>query len=49
MEEKIMGYDHQRIKSNAKLFYKNNMGNSILTVVIQLGMSIGISFGMSLV
>lgn len=25
MEEKIMGYDHQRIKSNAKLFYKNNM------------------------
>lgn len=44
-----MGYDHQRIKSNAKLFYKNNMGNSILTVVIQLGMSVGISFGMSLV
>ena len=41
-----MGYDHYRIKSNAKLFYKNNMGTSILSVLIQLGMSLGMTFCM---
>lgn len=29
-----MGYDHLRIKSNAKLFYKYNTGNSILVSLI---------------
>lgn len=43
-----MGYDHYRIKSNAKLFYKNNMGNSILSVLIVLGVSFGASQVMSI-
>lgn len=32
-----MGYDHLRIKSNAKLFYRNNQGRSIAAVLILLG------------
>ncbi|MDE6762717.1 MAG: DUF975 family protein [Oscillospiraceae bacterium] len=32
-----MGYDHQRVKSNAKLFYKNNTGSSILAVLMFFG------------
>ena len=32
-----MGYDHLRIKSNAKLFYKNNQGWSIVAALILLG------------
>ena len=32
-----MGYNHLRIKSNAKLFYKNNQGWSIVAVLILLG------------
>lgn len=36
-----MGYDHNRIKSNAKLFYKNNTGNSILSILIFLGVTMG--------
>lgn len=41
-----MGYDHQRIKSNARLFYKNNTGNSILSILIFFGMIVAI--GMAL-
>lgn len=36
-----MGYSHERIKSNAKLFYKNNTGSSILSVLIFLGVTFG--------
>ncbi len=42
-----MGYDHNRIKSNARLFYKNNQGNSILSILIMLGVSFGASYVMS--
>ncbi|MDE7289409.1 MAG: DUF975 family protein, partial [Oscillospiraceae bacterium] len=31
-----MGYDHDRIKSNARLFYKNNTGSSILTGIFRI-------------
>ena len=31
-----MGYDHYRIKSNARLFYKNNAGSSILTGIFRI-------------
>lgn len=41
-----MGYDHQRIKSNARLFYKNNTGNSILSVLIFLGMIVAIGIAL---
>ena len=34
-----MGYDHYRIKSNARLFYQNNKSEAILTVLLQLGTS----------
>lgn len=43
-----MGYDHYRIKSNAKLFYKNNMGNSILSILIFLGMAMAVGMALSL-
>lgn len=36
MEEIIVGYDHDRIKSNARLFYKNNTGSSILTGIFRI-------------
>lgn len=36
MEENTMGYDHDRIKSNARLFYKNNTGSSILTGIFRI-------------
>lgn len=39
-----MGYDHLRIKSNAKLFYRNNQGYSILAVLILL--AVPYAFGM---
>lgn len=39
-----MGYDHLRIKSNAKLFYSNNQGYSILAVLILL--AVPYAFGM---
>lgn len=42
-----MGYDHNRIKSNARLFYQNNQGNSILSVLIFLGVTFGASYAMS--
>ena len=29
-----MGYNHQRIKANARTFYKNNSGRSVVTVLI---------------
>lgn len=32
-----MGYNHDRIKANARLFYKNNMGSSIITQLIYFG------------
>lgn len=44
-----MGYDHYRIKSNAKLFYKNNQGNSILSILIMFGVSFGASYAVSAV
>lgn len=36
-----MGYNHDRIKANARLFYKNNMGNSILAQLIYFGVVFG--------
>lgn len=36
-----MGYDHNRIKSNARLFYKNNTGNSIISQLIYYGVTFG--------
>ncbi|MCM1327911.1 MAG: DUF975 family protein [Ruminococcus sp.] len=39
-----MGYNHERIKSNARLFYQNNKGNSIVAVIILLGVSFGASY-----
>ncbi|MDE6710401.1 MAG: DUF975 family protein [Oscillospiraceae bacterium] len=42
-----MGYDHDRIKSNARLFYKNNQGNSILSILIFFGVFFGASYVMS--
>ncbi len=32
-----MGYNHNRIKENARLFYKNNTGNSIVSQLIYYG------------
>ena len=42
-EEYIMGYDHYRIKSNARIFYKNNKGEAIMSVLVQLGTSAAMS------
>lgn len=39
-----MGYDHDRIKANARLFYKNNAGNSILSQLIYFGVVFGAMF-----
>lgn len=39
-----MGYNHDRIKANARLFYKNNMGNSILAQLIYFGVVFGAMF-----
>ena len=36
-----IGYDHGRIKENARLFYKNNMGSSILSQLIYFGVIFG--------
>lgn len=44
-----MGYDHQRIKSNAKLFYRNNTGSSILSILIFLGISFGATMALYIV
>lgn len=44
-----MGYDHNRIKSNARLFYQNNTGNSILSILIFLGVSMGAGMAVSVV
>lgn len=44
-----MGYNHQRIKSNAKLFYKNNTGSSILAVLILMGITFGTSMAVGTV
>ncbi|MDE6133809.1 MAG: hypothetical protein K2G04_10625, partial [Oscillospiraceae bacterium] len=41
-----MGYDHSRIKSNARLFYKNNMGNSIVSILIFFGMAMAIGIAL---
>ncbi len=35
-----MGYEHDRIKSNAKRFYELNRGNAILVVLINIGISL---------
>jgi len=42
-----IGYDHSRIKANARLFYKNNMGTSILPLLIFMGVSMGSSIVLS--
>lgn len=44
-----MGYDHSRIKTNAQLFYKNNQGSSILSILIMLGVSMGASYAVTTV
>ena len=36
-----MGFDRIRIKSNARLFYKNNTGTSICALLIYVGVSFG--------
>lgn len=36
-----MGYDHLRVKSNAKLFFKNNAGSSILAMLMTFGIVYG--------
>ncbi len=42
-----MGYDHLRIKSNAKLFFKNNAGSSILAMLMTFGIVYGASMALS--
>lgn len=42
-----MGYDHYRIKSNARLFYKNNQGNSILSILIFFGVIFGATYAVN--
>jgi len=37
-----MNYDHDRIKANARLFYKNNAGSSILSQLIYFGIVFGV-------
>lgn len=37
-----MGYNHNRIKENARLFYKNNTGSSILSQLIYYGVVFGV-------
>lgn len=37
-----MGYNHDRIKANARLFYSNNMGSSILSQLIYFGVIFGV-------
>ncbi|MBQ7981681.1 MAG: hypothetical protein IJ305_08790, partial [Oscillospiraceae bacterium] len=44
-----MGYDHSRIKANARLFYRNNMGMSILPPLIFMGIGFAVSILLSLV
>lgn len=39
-----MGYDHLRIKSNARLFYKYNTGNSILVSLLLAVVPYAVSF-----
>ena len=39
-----MAYDHNRIKDNAKTFYRNNTGNSIVSQLIYYGVGIGVVF-----
>lgn len=38
-----MGFDRIRIKSNARLFYKNNTGTSICSLLIYMGITFGAS------
>lgn len=44
-----MGYNHNRIKENARLFYRNNAGSSILSLLIFLGVSMGASILLSII
>lgn len=51
-----MGYDHSRIKSNARLFYGSNMGSSILAglfriiaVIVVLIVLLALGYGVSFV
>ncbi len=41
-----MGYDHGRIKENARIFYKNNSGSCILSQLIFIGVIVGIMSAM---
>lgn len=44
-----MGYDHDRIKSNARLFYRNNVGSSILMGIFRIVAALIICFAWLLV
>ena len=44
-----MGFDRIRIKSNARLFYKNNTGTSICSLLIYLGIVLGASIAFSVI
>ncbi|MCH5347862.1 MAG: DUF975 family protein [Oscillospiraceae bacterium] len=44
-----MGFDRIRIKSNARLFYKNNTGTSICALLIYLGISLGATIALYMI
>ncbi|MCH5193217.1 MAG: DUF975 family protein [Oscillospiraceae bacterium] len=44
-----MGFDRIRIKSNARLFYKNNTGTSICSLLIYLGITMGATIAFALI
>ena len=44
-----MGFDRIRIKSNARLFYKNNTGTSICSLLIYLGVTLGVTIAFSII
>lgn len=44
-----MGFDRIRIKSNARLFYRNNTGTSICSLLIYLGITMGATIAFALI
>ena len=44
-----MGFDRIRIKSNARLFYKNNTGTSICALLIYMGVALGATIAFALI
>ena len=44
-----MGFDRIRIKSNARLFYRNNTGTSICSLLIYLGVTMGATIAFALI